>query len=73
MRLIGAGTQDGFDYTIRETFWTAPNIVTVLRFLLIPVFVLLVAEHQYMAAFWVLVVSPALIGSTGTSPGASIR
>lgn len=56
MRLIGAGTQDGFEYTMRETFWTAPNIVTVLRALLIPVFVVLVARDQYMAAFWVLVV-----------------
>ncbi|MCH8559755.1 MULTISPECIES: CDP-alcohol phosphatidyltransferase family protein [unclassified Nesterenkonia] len=56
MRLIGAGTQDGFEYTMRETFWTAPNIVTVLRALLIPVFVWLVAQDQYMAAFWVLVV-----------------
>lgn len=55
MRLIGAGTQDGFEYTVRKTFWTAPNIVTVLRFLLIPVFVVLVAQNQYMAAFWVLV------------------
>nr|WP_255727945.1 CDP-alcohol phosphatidyltransferase family protein [Nesterenkonia sp. LB17] len=41
---------------MRETFWTAPNIVTVLRALLIPVFVWLVAQDQYMAAFWVLVV-----------------
>lgn len=56
MRLIGAGTQDGFEYTIRETFFTVPNIVTVLRALLIPVFVWLVAQDLYMAAFWVLVV-----------------
>lgn len=55
MRLIGAGTREGFEYTLRESFWTAPNIVTVLRFLLIPVFVWLVAQHQYLAAFWVLV------------------
>ncbi|GAA1137108.1 CDP-alcohol phosphatidyltransferase family protein [Nesterenkonia lutea] len=56
MRFIGAGTREGFEYTLREGFWTVPNVVTVVRFLLIPVFVWLVAEGQYMTAFWVLVV-----------------
>lgn len=56
MRLIGAGTQDGFEYTVRETFWTVPNIITVLRFPLIPIFVWLVAQGEYLAAFWVLAV-----------------
>lgn len=56
MRLIGAGTQDGFEYTVRETFWTVPNIITVLRFPLIPIFVWLVAQSEYLAAFWVLAV-----------------
>ncbi|WP_147102686.1 CDP-alcohol phosphatidyltransferase family protein [Nesterenkonia populi] len=56
MRLIGAGTRDGFEYTVRETFWTAPNIVTVLRFLLVPLFVWFVHDGAYMAAFWTLVV-----------------
>lgn len=60
MRIIGAGTREGFEYTLRETFWTVPNVVTVCRFLLIPVFILLVAQGQYMAAFWVL----AVLGST---------
>lgn len=54
VRLIGAGTREGFDYTVKETFWTVPNVVTVLRFLLVPVFVLLLSEHNYLAAFWVL-------------------
>lgn len=54
MRLIGAGTREGFDYTVKETFWTVPNVVTVLRFVLVPVFVLLVSEDNYLAAFWVL-------------------
>lgn len=54
MRLIGAGTRQGFNYTVKETFWTVPNVVTVLRFLLVPVFALLVSEHDYLAAFWVL-------------------
>ena len=56
MRLIGAGTREGFEYTIHEAFWTVPNAITVVRFLLIPVFVWFVAQGQYMAAFWVLVV-----------------
>lgn len=60
MRIIGAGTREGFEYTLRETFWTVPNVVTVCRFLLIPVFILLVAQGQYMSAFWVL----AVLGST---------
>lgn len=41
---------------MHEVFWTVPNAITVVRFLLIPVFVWLVAQGQYMAAFWVLVV-----------------
>ncbi len=60
MRLIGAGAREGFEYTLRDTFWTVPNVVTVCRFLLVPVFILLVAQGQYMAAFWVL----AVLGST---------
>ncbi|WP_300345754.1 CDP-alcohol phosphatidyltransferase family protein [Nesterenkonia sp.] len=55
MRIIGAGTREGFEYTVRRTFWTVPNVVTVLRFLLVPVFVLLVSESRYLPAFWVLV------------------
>lgn len=55
MRIFGAGTREGVEYTVRETFWTVPNVVTVLRFLLIPVFVYFVREGEYMSAFWVLV------------------
>lgn len=60
MKIIGAGAREGFEYTVRETFWTVPNVVTVCRFLLVPVFVLLVAQGSYLAAFWVL----AVLGST---------
>lgn len=56
MRLIGAGTREGFDYTVRRTFWTVPNVVTVLRFLLVPVFIHLVLAEEPAAAFVVLVV-----------------
>ncbi|WP_120005842.1 CDP-alcohol phosphatidyltransferase family protein [Nesterenkonia muleiensis] len=55
MRIIGAGTREGFEYTVRETFWTVPNVITVLRFLLVPVFVHFVSQVEYMTAFWVLV------------------
>lgn len=60
MRLIGAGTRDDVDYTLRRTWWTAPNAITVCRFLLIPVFAWFVWQGGYLTAFWVL----ALLGST---------
>lgn len=60
VRLIGAGTRENVEYTVRDTFWTAPNVITVLRFLLVPIFVLLVAEQNYLAAFWAL----AVLGAT---------
>lgn len=60
MRLIGAGARPGFDYTVRRTFWTVPNVVTVLRFLLVPVVVHLVLTGQLVAAFVVL----AVLGGT---------
>lgn len=60
MRLIGAGTRKGLQYTVSETFWTVPNVVTVLRFLLVPVFVHQVAGENYLTAFWVL----AALGAT---------
>lgn len=56
MRLIGAGTRDDIEYVERHTFWTAPNLITVARFLLVPVFVALVATHHYLWAFATLVV-----------------
>jgi cardiolipin synthase (CMP-forming) len=55
VRIFGAGTRRGFEYTVRDTFWTVPNVVTVLRFLLIPIFVYLVGEGEHMPAVWVLV------------------
>lgn len=55
MRIIGAGTRDGVAYRELRTFWTIPNLVTVLRFGLVPLFVWLVAEHSYDWATGVLV------------------
>ncbi|WP_102157596.1 CDP-alcohol phosphatidyltransferase family protein [Zhihengliuella halotolerans] len=60
MRFIGAGTRDDFEYRLLTTFWTAPNIITVSRFCLVPVFVWLVAESEFAWATAVL----AFLGST---------
>lgn len=56
MRLIGAGTRDDVDYVVTDRFWTVPNVITLLRFCLVPVFVWLVATDRYLAAFIVLTV-----------------
>ncbi|MCG2620421.1 CDP-alcohol phosphatidyltransferase family protein [Arthrobacter sp. I2-34] len=56
MRFIGAGTRSGFNYRERRTFWTVPNLITVARFLLVPVFVGYLGESQYAAATAVLVI-----------------
>lgn len=56
MRLIGAGLRDDVDYVELHTFWTVPNLITLLRFLLIPVFVVLVATSHPMWAFITLAV-----------------
>lgn len=60
MRIIGAGTRDDVVPTLHETFWTVPNVITAVRFCLVPIFVWLVASGQDWAAFWVLVA----LGST---------
>lgn len=54
MRVIDVGLREGYEYTVRDTFWTLPNVITLARFALIPVFVWLTATEQYLAAFWVL-------------------
>ncbi|WP_022872045.1 CDP-alcohol phosphatidyltransferase family protein [Nesterenkonia alba] len=69
MRLIGAGTREGYQYTVKETFLTAPNVITVLRFLLVPVFVVLVGEGSYIGALWVLVI----LGATDWVDGVVAR
>jgi cardiolipin synthase (CMP-forming) len=56
MRLIGAGTRDDIEYVVTDRFWTVPNVITVLRFCLVPVFVRLVFTEQHAAAFIVLAV-----------------
>ncbi len=56
MRLIGAGHRDDIDYEVTDRLWTVPNVITILRFCLVPVFVWLVVSERYPAAFIVLAV-----------------
>ncbi|WP_291278616.1 CDP-alcohol phosphatidyltransferase family protein [Galactobacter sp.] len=56
MRLIGAGQRDDIDYVELHTFWTVPNLITLVRFALIPVFTWLVATGHPVRAFFTLAV-----------------
>jgi cardiolipin synthase len=56
MRLIGAGHRDDIEYEVTDRLWTVPNVITILRFCLVPVFVWLVASERYLAAFIILAV-----------------
>jgi cardiolipin synthase (CMP-forming) len=56
MRLIGAGHRDDIEYEVTDRLWTVPNVITILRFCLVPVFVWLVVSERYPAAFIVLAV-----------------
>lgn len=60
IRIIGAGARPGSVETELDTFWTLPNLITVLRFLGIPLFVSYIAQDRYGEAFVTLVV----VGST---------
>lgn len=56
MKIIGAGGRDDIEYRELATFWTLPNLITVLRFGLVPVFVWMVTAGHYGWATAVLVV-----------------
>lgn len=56
MRLIGAGQRDDIEYVELHTFWTVPNLITLVRFALIPVFTWLVATGHPVRAFFTLAV-----------------
>jgi cardiolipin synthase (CMP-forming) len=60
MRIIGAGKREDYEYRELHTFWTVPNLITVLRFLAVPLFVWLVVREDYLEATIVL----AVLGST---------
>ena len=56
IRLIGAGARLGRPATVRDTFWTVPNVITVFRFLGVPLFVAFIVGEHYGPAFITLVV-----------------
>lgn len=60
IRLIGAGGKPGHTPAELDTFWTVPNIITIVRFLGVPLFVLFIVQRDYAAA----VVTLVLLGST---------
>lgn len=55
LRLIGAGHRDDIEYEVTDRIWTVPNVITILRFCLVPVFVWLVVSERYLAAFLSLI------------------
>lgn len=60
MRLIGAGARPGGEGAELATAWTLPNLITVVRFLGVPLFVWFITQERYGAAVLTLVV----MGST---------
>lgn len=60
IRLIGAGGKPGETPAELDTFWTVPNIITVVRFLGVPLFVMFIIQREYAAA----VITLVLLGST---------
>lgn len=61
MRFIGAGSRPGQPHVDRDLVFTVPNLLTVLRFMGVPLFIWLVlAQREYGIAVLVL----AIMGST---------
>lgn len=61
MRFIGAGSRPGQPHVDRDLVFTVPNLLTVLRFMGVPLFIWLVlAQREYGIAVLVL----AVMGST---------
>lgn len=69
IRLIGAGLRPGVAPRVLTTFWTVPNLITVVRFLLVPAFVFLIVRREYGAAVVVLLV----LGATDWVDGYAAR
>ena len=69
MRIIGAGTRDNFEYRLLTTFWTVPNLITVVRFLLVPLFVWQTLDMHYGWATLTLVI----LGSSDWIDGYAAR
>ncbi|MBG6217398.1 cardiolipin synthase [Arthrobacter sp. CAN_A6] len=60
IRFIGAGTRPGAQNRVLTTAWTLPNIVTIVRFLGVPLFVWFIVRQEYGPAVGTLVI----LGST---------
>ncbi|MFJ6001902.1 CDP-alcohol phosphatidyltransferase family protein [Arthrobacter sp. NPDC092385] len=60
MRLIGAGGRPGSEGPELATAWTLPNLITIVRFLGVPLFVWFITQERYGPAVLTLVV----MGST---------
>lgn len=56
MKLIGAGTRSDIEYQVSDRWLTAPNIITLVRFCLVPLFVWQAFTGQYLGAFITLAV-----------------
>lgn len=56
MRLIGAGQRSGVEPRLLTGFWTIPNLITLVRFLLVPLFVWFVDHEHYGLALIALVI-----------------
>ncbi|WP_312181121.1 CDP-alcohol phosphatidyltransferase family protein [Arthrobacter sp.] len=56
IRLIGAGSRPGRGERVLDTFWTVPNLITILRFLGVPLFVYFIERDSYGPAFVTLVI-----------------
>lgn len=69
MRFIGAGTRENFEYRELTTFWTVPNLITVARFLLVPLFVFQTISTHYGWATLTL----AILGSSDWIDGFAAR
>lgn len=69
MRIIGAGTRDNFEYRLLTTFWTVPNLITVCRFLLVPLFIWQTVTLHYGWATLTLVI----LGSSDWIDGYAAR
>lgn len=60
IRLIGAGGRPGQESVELDTFWTLPNLITIFRFLGVPLFVWYIVQKDYGPA----VITLVILGST---------
>lgn len=59
MRLRRAGSRPGHPPVVLDTFWTVPNVLTVLRVLGVPLFVWFLVRQDYAAGVLVLAIMAA--------------